>query len=241
MSNTVSHVIDAIELEPVEHSQVDYTDYDYNFFPTPYELALAAMTKLLPEIYTPRSIWDIAAGKGVWGRAARAVFGRDPFIAGLELDTQHEADKAFNYFDYCDLLRHDQVLTAGSHGYIRTLGSGQAVRIPRPDLIVSNPPFSGGRVEAFIRRANELVNPDHGVVMMLMRLGLLEGQGRGGDLWKSHVPWKVWTLVQRPVFVGVNSDSKTPYGVFIWSKTHTGRTFEGDWLSWRESKSRRRK
>lgn len=83
-----------------------------------------------------------------------------------------------------------------------------------PDLIIGNPPYR--HAEEHIRLALDVVRPG-GVVVMLLRLGVLEGVARQERLWSLHPPESVHVLVRRPRFEGPGGAiGRTDASAYAW-------------------------
>lgn len=125
--------------EVLEALEVDYT---------PVAVAVQLLVALIAEanLPTPSRILDPSAGSGCWPRAARAVFGEQPFIVGVE----PRASESQNIRDACN-----EAHTLDCATYLATLPGAPVVGPPpRPrmspfDLICTNPPFSAFESSCF--------------------------------------------------------------------------------------------
>jgi hypothetical protein len=89
------------------------------------------------------------------------------------------------------------------------------------ECIVTNPPFM--HANGFVRRALELVPR----VVMLLRLGFLEGQGRsdildGGQLARVHVFRNRLPMMHRDGWAGPHASSAIGMAWFVWERAHRG-------------------
>ncbi len=80
------------------------------------------------------------------------------------------------------------------------------------DLIITNPPYS--LAEEFIRHSFDLVNPDTGKIIMLLRINFLGAQRRF-DFWKKYPLTNLHPLSCRPSFTKSGTD-QTEYAWFVW-------------------------
>ena len=93
------------------------------------------------------------------------------------------------------------------------------------DVIITNPPYS--LAEQFIERSLEHAS----IVVMLLRLSFLEGQGRARGLWKHHPPHRVYICGRRPSMYKVNHIGKknggfVAYAWYVWKKESTESRLE---------------
>ncbi len=187
---------------------------EFDFYPTPLALAEAAI-RLLPKAFNPIYVLDPGAGSGVWGRAARRVYGSRPLsMDGIEIREDARITPDYDLWHRGDFLKTDI-----PNGYT---------------LIAGNPPYA--QAEAFIRRSMNLLVLG-GYLVQLLRLAFLETQERGYGLWLELPPKEVYVCVERPSFYpkghpkAGNTDA-TAYAIYIWQKGWAGKT-ELKWLSWR--------
>lgn len=83
--------------------------------------------------------------------------------------------------------------------------------LPRPDVIIGNPPYS--HALPFVARCLDVAD-GHAWVLMLLRLGFLESEERAGFL-RRHPP-DVYPLSRRPSFNGGVSTDASAYAWFVW-------------------------
>lgn len=83
--------------------------------------------------------------------------------------------------------------------------------LPRPDVIIGNPPYS--HALAMCARFIEIA-AGHAWVAMLLRLGFLESEERAPFL-RAHPP-DLYPLSRRPSFNGGVSTDAAPYGWIVW-------------------------
>lgn len=118
----------------LEALEVDYT---------PIAVAVQLLAALVVEVDlpTPSRVLDPSAGSGCWPRAARAVFGAEPYIVGVE----PRASEAANVGAACN-----EAHTLDCATYLSTMpgaprvgtASGPRSRMSPFDLICTNPPFT---------------------------------------------------------------------------------------------------
>ena len=192
-------------------------------FPTPPDICRAAFDKdfLVLERFDNLTALDAGCGSGVWGHA---LMGKYPFaeVDGVDVRVIPKPH-GFNHFERCNFFEYTH--TPSDAGY---------------DVVIGNPPYS--TAEDWIRHSWQLLSPEGGWMIFLLRLAFLEGQGRGKGLWRELPPAHVSVLSRRPSFTGNGvSDPRTAYGVFYWQRN---RFFGGlrkqmphtfDWLDWNES------
>lgn len=152
----------------------------------------------------PRYVLEPSVGGGAFARAARE---RWPLalVSGCDSDPKATGFRDVNpsvIGDFPSLVRNRTIL-----GH---------------DVVIGNPPYAKGieHVEAGL----SVLNPK-GVLGFLLRLAILEGQGRQ-PFWKAHPPLSVHVLVRRPSFSGPHEAGKTDsaaYAFIRWSKVPTGR------------------
>ena len=102
---------------------------------------------------------------------------------------------------------------------------------PRAPNIVTNPPFK--LANDFARNALRLTT---GKVALLLKVGFLEGKGRG-DLYDASPFARLWVFRERQTFLKGGSDAVTmngaggmiAYGWFVWDHSHAGKPTLG-WL-----------
>ena len=80
-----------------------------------------------------------------------------------------------------------------------------------PGVIIGNPPFS--LAQEILDACFTVARPDT-QILMLLRLGFLESQGRYA-WWQTHPVDGLYVLSQRPSFTGHGTDA-TAYGWFHW-------------------------
>jgi len=207
----------------------------HDFYETPYELCLAALTRLRRDETSEENIIlnstasytppygvsfavmgiDAGCGKGVWGRAFNGVFWENNFSIGVDPYVKPEEGI---YAGYCA----DSFL-----GSTRIGGGGQ-------QLVYGNPPYS--LAEEFVRRGLELTMKG-GYVFFLLRLAFLESKKRFVGLFAEYPPKKVYVLSRRPSFFSSDPEGKRKttdalsYAMILWQKGWQGKT-ELDWLYW---------
>lgn len=116
--------IDAPEV--LEEHEADYT-------PLPVALQLLLALREEVDLPTPTRILHPSAGSGCWPRAARAAFGSEPYIVGVE----PRVNEATNIAAACDEAHSLYIAD-----YLATR--------PEPfDLIADNPPFSAFESDFF--------------------------------------------------------------------------------------------
>lgn len=186
---------------------------EHDFYPTPYGLAHAALTRLASDkelgIQYP-NVLDAGCGYGVWMDATKDIF---PHALVHGIDIEPHVVGAYRG----DFLAHNAA----------TLGQGLF------DMIIGNPPYSD--MEAFVRHSLEdSLLATGGLVLFLCRLEFLASKTRCYGLYTEHPPLQVWVSSRRPSFFSTNGRRTTDaqdYAMFLWQKGHRGKT-ELSWLYW---------
>lgn len=158
-------------------------------------------------------------GGGAFARAARQ-YDAECLIQGLDIDPLAAGFQDCDTWEAADFLEH----ALDAH------------------LVIGNPPFArdtGRRsrttgkpiMEAIWHRHVEQAIACAPLVVMLLRMGVLEGSSRK-DWWRRHPPTRVDVLTTRPSFSPDNGTDNSAYGIFTWSAGHVGAPTLG-WLDWR--------
>jgi hypothetical protein len=134
-----------------------------------------------------------------------------------------------------------KVLEAHGHRVVSTDLVDRGYGVPRTDFlmeyapraanIITNPPFK--LASDFARKALQLTT---GKVALLLKVGFLEGAGRG-DLYDVAPFARLWVFRKRQTFLKGGDVSITmngaggmiAYGWFVWDHAHTGKPTLG-WL-----------
>jgi hypothetical protein len=204
-----------------------------DFYETPYELCVAALTRLrrdetkegevggLNAMFGTHS-WavmgvDAGCGKGVWGKAFSKVFWENNFSIGVDPFVKPEENIYAGYLE-------DDFLTS------TRIGGGQ-------QLVYGNPPYS--LAEEFVRRGLELASG--GYVFFLLRLAFLESKKRFVGLFAEYPPKRVYVLSRRPSFFSSDPEGNkkttdaVSYAMFLFQNGWHGKT-ELSWLYWNYDK-----
>ena len=184
--------------------------HENDYYPTPIEYCRASIIHALPEDFRPSYVCDPGAGMGVWGKALKEFPNyKDAYLAGVD---QYQTSKVEGYDSWygVDYLEHTPTFSPY-------------------DLIIGNPPYS--LIEDFIWKSLSILN-EGGYLVFLMRLAMLESQGRYIRLWDNKTPLKkVIVSARRISFTGDGQTDDTAYGSFVWNKG-----FEGEptisWMYW---------
>jgi len=185
----------------------------HDHYPTPSGLCRAALD-LLPPNTDPAHTLDPGAGTGVWGAAVRERWGKQPTITGVEL----QASPRPATYDYWHCTQ-----------FFAYAAFALRQRLPRPTLVVGNPPFRWA--EEFIRLSLAMLE-DGGHLLLLLRHNFLEGQERAQSLWAAQGPISVDACARRPSFTGNRKTDATAYSIFVWQKGTYPRRYSGGWLRW---------
>lgn len=89
------------------------------------------------------------------------------------------------------------------------------------DLVIGNPPFMYAL--EFVEKSLDIVKPD-GKVIFLLRTAFLESKRRF-DFWQKNKLTGLYTLSERPKFVGDSTD-RTAYSWFVWDKASDRQIIE---------------
>jgi hypothetical protein len=189
-----------------------------DYYETPRRLADASLDYIrshyavTPSVTRPTRILDPGAGRGVWGRAARAIW-REAEIVGVD---RHRPRPSLGGYAYDKWYRCSYTTFERYYHY------------RKPDLIIGNPPYS--LAQSFIETSLRLLAPG-GLLAFLLRINLLAGQCRE-EFWQRHPLSRLVTCVERPSFNGNGSDA-TEYALFVWSDRFLLYGPKIEWMSWR--------
>lgn len=188
---------------------------EHDFYPTPHNLVVRALEELKSLLWgidleeflnlepQARSVLDVGAGTGRWGKLCRELLVCSS-VSGVEL-RDVPCPSGFDHWyapqDFCDWVAPGQY-----------------------DLILSNPPYY--IAETCIRKSWEILAPG-GWMVFLLRLAFQSGCGRFHGLWNEIYPIVVGTCSRRPSFYGGGTNG-TDYGVYYFHKNLTGGT-PGGW------------
>lgn len=183
---------------------------------TPRACALACVRTVLTHHvnisgFHPVRVVEPQVGDGAWVEAIRAELGARAHVVGYDIDPGARGLEHVDEAVTGDWLTHASNETARAH------------------LIVGNPPFSGARehVEAAIATG--------ATCAFLLRIGFLASRSRR-DLWRESPPTAVYSLVERPGFLGVNGKTDSQeYALFVWQHDVDRLHPLLDWISWQTS------
>lgn len=187
-----------------------------DLYVTPQPLADQSV-EWLREEYQPKTVraLDPGRGFGAWGLALRRRWDNIETITGIDL-VPREPNSVYNYeytMDYLAWAKHP--------------GNNR----PRYNLIVGNPPFS--LANEFVLTSLSLLE-HFGVLMFLLRDAFLAGQWRQKNIYQPHPLARYVSVVQRPSFTeDGHSEKGREYGLYVWIKGYTPKTYHGSWLNWR--------
>lgn len=197
-----------------------------DYYPTPLDLAVAALDEL-PINDTPNPhVLDPGAGDGVWGRAL-AQHTRGLLVEGIEIEQRKHPREYFTWQtgSFISIPRPkepkaDASPRTWSNYRARLWASEQPVVAPRKrqyGLVMGNPPYIDA--EKFIRTSFTYL-PLGGYLVLLLRLAFLAGQDRAKGLWQEYPPYKVLVCGKRPSFTGDGKTDATEYAVYYWRQGH---------------------
>jgi hypothetical protein len=141
-------------------------------FFTPDALAVAIVDRLARRIPAPASILEPSAGGGAFVRACRARWPRAWLIA-RDIDPDAEG------------------LALADDGAV---GDFLTADLPRVDLVIGNPPFTGDTAIAHVTRARELGD----TVCFILPWGPLGGVERWREHASTRPPRWAWCITPRP-------------------------------------------
>ena len=166
-------------------------------FSTPNEVIDTCISRVIRPSY--RTVLEPAAGDG---RICKKLKEKIPssIVHGVEIQDRHKAvlEQICNTTTISDFLSDD------------SLG--------KYDLIVTNPPYC--LAEEYVRKCLTHLEP-YGQLVLLLRLGFLESQGRWHGLWSNvaNRPTQLFVLSKRPSFTGQGTDA-TAYAWFVWDRLY---------------------
>jgi hypothetical protein len=171
-----------------------------DLYPTPVDFCRAALGTLNMN-YDFGNVLDPGAGLGAWGKAVRELINVDDRFAKANLVGVEMDENTYPDGDYYDEWFVEDYLKWKTK--------------MKFDLIIGNPPYR--QAEEFVRKSFELLKPG-GIVLFLLRLSFLEGQKRGADLWREHVPYSVHVVSRRISFTGNRRSDETAYALYRWEE-----------------------
>jgi len=162
---------------------------------------------------SPARILDIGSGEGVWGQAARRLWGPIPYIKGIE-------------------IRNISIPT----GYSSVWG-GDFLPMPRTkpfDLIMGNPPYSI-KNEIIMKVFEEDWLAPGGHMVFLLPLQFLQGRWRFENMFQPLPLEKVLVIVDRISFYQTEKSktNDTSYAAFYWRLGYESAPTLG-WLDTRQ-------
>lgn len=182
-----------------------------DYYPTPRELPMAALWEIIGAIQVGL-VLDSGAGTGVWGIAARRLWGFAPTIIGVDVQ-EFSCSEYDAYYSCTDYLSFSE--WAGEYS-----------------LIMGNPPFS--LAHEFVDHSLQLLK-DGGSLLYLLPLSFLESQKRYEKYYRTgdyRKPTEVYVSTRRVSFTGDKKSDDTAYALYKWTKgVHGGRTALS-WLDW---------
>ena len=172
-------------------------------FYTPDALAASIVARLAERIPEPATILEPSAGGGAFVRACRV---RWPSARIIAIDLDPEA---------VGVALADDGQT----------GDFLAADLPRVDLVIGNPPFTGANAIAQVSRAREL----GAVVCFILPWGPMGGAAR----WRCHAsvapPRWAWCITPRPW-----PDNARETAAFVWTEGPPPEDTRVSWLgAWR--------
>lgn len=201
-----------------------------DYFPTPPWATRALLEHVIPDIFDGRSgasadaagqpkapltCWEPAAGEGHMAAVLGERFG--------------------------EVWRSDVHDYGGLHAVGSFVGQGAdvvpearfqrdaACPMPRPDWIITNPPFN--LAEAFALRAIDAAARG---VALLVRTNWLESAGRFNDIFRPHPPSLIALYVERvPMVAGrwdPDASTATSYAWVIWDRAHGAAATRFTWI-----------
>lgn len=162
----------------------------------------------LAEIHgEPFLILDPGAGKGAWGKAAHQRW-PEAFISGIEINPEREMPEGYLTWRHADFMKVDTVPV---------------------DLIIGNPPWQRGELEAWIRKCFRHL-AFGGQMVLALPLPFLAGQNRSQRFYREFPPERVLICGKRPSWNederGTNAEETA---VYYWRNGFKGETRLG-WL-----------
>jgi SAM-dependent methyltransferase len=183
--------------------------HERDFYETPLDVAQKALSMLPEDLSGPMyqsyaRILDVGAGTGVWGKAALKRW-PNAHVEGIDLTPQSSQHCRYDVWHQRDFLTAD---------------------LGKFDAVIGNPPYN--QAEQFVLHGLQHLQRG-GSLLLLLRLGFLEGKGRMSRIWSKHPPSDVAVLSRRVSFTGDGRTDATAYGIFRWQEGHVG-PFRGTWI-----------
>lgn len=148
----------------------------WEFYPTPVPMVAGALRQALkdgaiPSAGSARSILDVCAGTGVWGRTAKLVYPRANLV-GVDLEPKFEPYCTdFNEYRIGDYLNMD---------------------VPRSDIVLCNPPFS-----LHYDVMDKLQSEKHGSLVYFLSTSKIIGRKMFTRLWGKTPPSWMYVYAER--------------------------------------------
>ncbi len=139
------------------------------------------------------TVLEPSAGLGALARAASAL---GASVKCIEIDPDRAA---YLREDGFDVACRDYLECEWSAGIVQR------------DVCLMNPPFEDGQDLAHVLHA---LSHDHGRVVALLPLGMLDGVDRQERLWSKHTLSRLAVLVRRFRAAGTEMSGQRPFGVF---------------------------
>ena len=162
-------------------------------FPTPNDVIDQCLNRVVRPSY--RLVLEPAAGDG---RICKKL--KEKMSSSIVHSIEIQEKNRENLLSICDQT---------------TIGSFlDQKELEKYDLIITNPPYS--MAEEYVHKSLQHLE-SYGQLVLLLRLGFLESQGRWQRLWNivGNRPTKIFVLSKRPSFTGNGTDA-TAYAWFVW-------------------------
>lgn len=212
----------------------DFNYAEYQFFPTPYNLAVAIAASRVSSWF-PKTIVDVGAGHGAWGRAVREIqrehkgfFQLQSMVAIDPMDDETEEQRQAKDF------------YSAWHTQPIELYESQNTDSAFFDVAFGNPPY-GDSLLPVIKSSLKISR----TVVFLVASTFLASLGRYDNFYRSlnknygvNYMCTDW-IVPRPTFVKKSSNPNTEYVVLTLSTLYNNTSSDTGWLKWNKKPEKR--
>lgn len=207
-----------ITKDPAMLGGTNYERAPLDHYPTPARVT-EAFLKIIEDDLPAMQFWEPFAGNGAMYNIL-APYARNACASDIVAYQGFENTFAADFFNiYTDDDRDGYELAMAAGKSPLQMHDLEVLAGFRPDCIISNPPY-GDEAERAVRKALELMKPEHGYVAFVMRHEWDCAKGRA-DLFDHPAFAAKVTLRFRPVWVEKKpgEQAKSPrfnYAIYVW-------------------------